>query len=569
MGVPVIAIDSNTILPSIDINFRVSAGPGAGKTHWLVEHLKNVLLNSKRLGKVSKISCITYTNIGVETIRSRLGQCADQVEVSSIHSFLFGYVLRPYLSFVAEEYGINIQKVDGHTDTILSGYSFLSRWKTETKQARITDDVALVKALKGMRWRFNEKGDLEVNTSYPHKIGGYAIKKTAYYQYKLLAWEKGILHHDDVLFLSYQILVKFPFVIDVLIAKFRYFFIDEFQDSNPIQVAIIALLGKRGAFVGIIGDIAQSIYRFQGAKPAQFRDFQLPGLVNYVMSDNRRSSNQIINLLNTVRSDIVQVPWRKSDLALPIIFVGSMDAALKTAKLMCAPEAVHSLSRDNITSNVMKRELGSGAFSGTLISDLQHADSNAERRGLVIAIIKSVELARLNNFRDAIKELKKGLRKIPNYSQEDKEAIKLIIVLLRDYSEFSVMSLFEFSNYIKSTFVPGVSKVTGGKAKIFYDKTSYQDLAICVQIGEDKSLHRTIHKAKGDEFDNVLLLLSDSSKFDFVLAPDLLADSEKSEEQRVNYVAISRAKNRLFICVPELSTTSRDALKNSFVIETV
>jgi DNA helicase II / ATP-dependent DNA helicase PcrA len=562
-------IDSSTILPVIDINFRVSAGPGAGKTYWLVEHLKNVLLNSQRLGKAGKISCITYTNIGVETIRSRLGQSADQIEVSSIHSFLYAHVLRPYLTFVAEEYGINVKAVDGHTDTILSGYTFLARWKAETTQSRITDDTTIARAFKDMRWRFTATGELEVNTSYPHKFGNYAIKKASYYYYKKLAWEKGVLHHDDVLFISYQILVKFPFVINVLVTKFPYFFLDEFQDSNPIQVAIITLLGTHGAFIGIIGDVAQSIYGFQGAKPTQFLDFKLPGLVDYVISENRRSSNQIINVLNKVRNDIVQAPWRKSDLALPMILVGPTDGALKKAKLMCAPETVHSLSRDNITSNIMKRELCAGVYDSSLIALLMGADSNSERRDFIIASIKSVELAKQNNFRDAIKELRKGMRKIPSFAQVDKLAISLIMVLLKDYQIFSTMSLLEFSAYIKSNFVPGASKVTGGKAKAFYEKTSYQDLAICVHIGEDMSLHKTIHKAKGDEFDNVLVLLSDSAKFDFVLAPDLLSDSEKSEEQRVNYVAISRARNRLFICVPELSLINRDALKNSFIIENI
>lgn len=564
-------IDSDTILPLIDINFRVSAGPGAGKTHWLVQHIKNVLSNSKRLGKISKIGCITYTNIGVDTIRARLGPSADQVEVSSIHSFLYGHVLRPYMSFIADEYHLNVKKIDGHSDTVLSGYTILSNWKSLTKQARISDDGLLVNAFKDLRWKFGKLGALEVNTRFPHKIGGYAVKTASYYTYKLLAWEKGVVHHDDVLFLSYQILIKYPFVLDVLIAKFPYFFIDEFQDSNPIQIAIFSLLGRKGAFVGIIGDIAQSIYRFQGARPTQFLDFQLPGLIDYRMSDNRRSSNQIVTLLNKVRTDIVQNPWCNSDLDAPTIYVGPMAAALKAAKTRCTPETVFTLSRDNVTSNAMKRELGgeSGTYDGKLISGLIDADSNAERRGFVVASIKAVELAKQNNFRDAIKELKKGLIRLQKYSQEDKEAIKLIISLLGDYTLFSGMSLFDYSNFIKSKFNLSAPKVTSGKAKLFYDKISYQNFALCVHIGEDLSLHRTIHKAKGDEFDNVLILFPDSSKFDLLLAPDLLSDSDASEEQRINYVAISRARNRLFICVPSLSSTDHIELKNFFNIETV
>jgi len=86
---PINRITSDSALIDIEHHFRVSAGPGAGKTHWLVEHIRNVLHRSNRLGKTRKIACITYTNIAVETILSRLGTSVDRVEVSTIHSFLY------------------------------------------------------------------------------------------------------------------------------------------------------------------------------------------------------------------------------------------------------------------------------------------------------------------------------------------------------------------------------------------------------------------------------------------------------------------------------------------------
>ena len=80
------SITSDDLIP-IEQHFRVSAGPGAGKTHWLINHMKNVLHTSLRLGKTRKIACITYTNIAVLTILSRLGTSSNSVEVSTIHSF--------------------------------------------------------------------------------------------------------------------------------------------------------------------------------------------------------------------------------------------------------------------------------------------------------------------------------------------------------------------------------------------------------------------------------------------------------------------------------------------------
>ena len=70
MDMPVTQITSDYLIPieQLEKHFRVSAGPGAGKTYWLVNHIKHILHTSERLGKTRKIGCITYTNVAVETI---------------------------------------------------------------------------------------------------------------------------------------------------------------------------------------------------------------------------------------------------------------------------------------------------------------------------------------------------------------------------------------------------------------------------------------------------------------------------------------------------------------------
>lgn len=152
--------------------------------------------------------------------------------------------------------------MDGHDDIVLSNYGFLNDWKGRTNQQRIRDDKTVIDAFTNLKWKF-ENDELKVKTDYPFKVGGYPIKNDLYFEYKKMMWEKGIVHHDDVLFFSFQIIKKFPFVINVLNAKFPYIFIDEFQDSNPIQVEIFKMLELVDSKIGVIGDFAQSIYGFQ------------------------------------------------------------------------------------------------------------------------------------------------------------------------------------------------------------------------------------------------------------------------------------------------------------------
>jgi DNA helicase-2/ATP-dependent DNA helicase PcrA len=590
---PVNQITSDHLLDDIEHHFRVSAGPGAGKTHWLVEHIKNVLHNSDRLFKTRKIACITYTNIAVETILGRLGTSADRVDVSTIHSFLYKHILKPYASLISFDYGLNVEEMDGHDEHFVSLKKIISWIETHPNANQLkhpytvnqltkleNNKKALSNWLDSLTYKLNNHGLIEI-ISDRSKAFYFDVKRmqlnrnclnileSDFLNYKKLYWSEGKISHDDVLFFSFQIIIKFPFVLEVLRAKFPYFFVDEFQDSNPIQVEILKSIGQKETVIGIIGDKAQSIYGFQGATPSQFHTFNLERIEDYVMSDNRRSSNEIIDILNDLRGDITQNPFRNKSTMQPAILVGEMSLALHRAKLICGNETVTSLSRQNITSNAMKMEIGGIALNGRLFEDLNNADSNRDRRVLIIACIKAVEFAREKKFKDSIKEFEKIYRYKNDKQRGKRKALIHITTLLKKYDEFKNGSLYDFSVFVKSEINPGMTKVSGGAIRPFYDGHTYQQLALCVTIPEDMSLHKTIHKSKGDEFDNVLLVLKDETDLSFILNPNLNADTNAAEEQRVNYVAVSRAKNRLFVSVPNLSVESKILLLTKFQIENV
>ncbi|WP_264550772.1 UvrD-helicase domain-containing protein [Flavobacterium sp. N2038] len=563
-----IEITSETKLTDIEQHFRVSAGPGAGKTHWLCEHIKNVLHRSVRLEKTRKIACITYTNTAVETILSRIGTSAERAEISTIHSFLYQHIIKPYAPFIAAEYGLNISEIDGHDDTILSNFGFINDWKTRTAQQRIREDNLIAKAFHAIKWKFDSSGALVAGTDYPHKVGSYSIKKSSYLEYKKMAWEKGVLHHDDVLFFSFQIIKKFPFVLEVLRSKFPYIFIDEFQDSSPIQVEIFRNIGLKESKIGIIGDQAQSIYKFQGADPTQFMLFSLPGIIDYVMKENRRSTNEIIEVLNIVRKDITQEKYRNESDSKPLIIIGDFANASQKIKHAYADEPLYSLSRDNITANLMKKQI-SGFNDSKLFEELNDNDKpgsgNKYRSAIVAICIKAIEYAREGKFKDAIKEMQKEFKTKTDPMIGKRKSLDIIVLLLSNYDTYKDGSLYDFFTFVKQNIKPEISDLRKGSAKSFYDNHTYQQMTLCVKIPEDLSRDKTIHKAKGDEFDNVLLILPEEKDLSFLLTPD----TQNNEEHRVNYVAVSRAKNKLFISVPTLSATNMATLKSHFEIKTL
>lgn len=540
-------INSDTRIP-IENHFRVSAGPGAGKTHWLVNHIKNVLQNSTRLSNARKIACITYTNIAVETILKRLGTAADQVEVSTIHSFLYRHVVKPYCSFIASDVGLNLEKFNGHNDTIVSN-SRIKHWlenlpcKDQLKKPCECNQLlyskvhrkALIKWLETLYYSFdNDKlyitGDSKKAYYGKLHLTNQCLKilESELFQYKKLYWKDGIVDHNDILYFSYKLIEKYPFIIQILRAKFPYFFIDEFQDTNPIQLSLIRKIGQKETIVGVIGDKAQSIYSFQGASMTQFEKFYLPNLIDYVMVDNRRSTNQIVDVLNLIRKDIQQNKFRKVEGDLPVILVGDRNKGYEKAKELCNNSEICTLTRDNATANSMKKEIDENISDKNLFLELKILDSNSKRCNVVYSCIQAVELANNGNYKEAIKKLEYLFTERNDKHAVKKMALSCLCLLINNYNSFKDKTLMDFYSFVKDKIFTDLSKFRKGNIKTFYEKHTYQQLAAYVNIVDDISYFKTIHKAKGDEFNNVLLILKEKD-LDFLLKPNLL----KNEEHRI------------------------------------
>ncbi|MGZ9586648.1 UvrD-helicase domain-containing protein [Paenibacillus marinisediminis] len=598
MDTPMIEINSETSIP-IENHFRVAAGPGAGKTYWLVQHIKNVLHHTQRLKKSRKIACITYTNVAVETILNRLGTNVNQVEVSTLHSFLYKHIVKPYASYLENEYELNVKEMDGHEDTVVH-FKKVKHWIENHPNVdrlkhpysvnqlikREENTISLTRWLHHLTYQLDEHGNLTIagNNKQAYRIEKNGDKEVRKYLnkscldilgsdlliYKKLYWSNGIVDHSDVLFFSFQLLKNHSFILSVLRAKFPYLYIDEFQDTNPIQVEILKLIGAKETIVGIIGDEAQSIYGFQGADPSQFASFSLPGLLEYVMKDNRRSTNSIVDLLNITRKDIEQNKYRNIEGDKPILLLGERMAALLKARELCGDgEEVYSLSRDNPTSNAMRRDLYGEVSNNKLIEELLDIDksssSNKYRSKVIVTCLKAAEYAREGDIKKAIKELEGIEKDINDKEKRRKQALKSLFLLLKEYDDYKDKSLYEFYTFIKNEVKTEISKLGKGAATTFYESYTYEQLALCVNFTDDNSKHRTIHKSKGDEFDNVLIVFKSSAELDVFIKPDL----KNNEEHRISYVALSRARERILINVPSIDDELLTKLSGLFNIVNV
>lgn len=558
----------------IDINshFKIVAGPGAGKTTFLINHIKNIIENSNKVNIYRKIACITYTNVAVENIIKRLDSSLEVIEVATIHSFLYKHVLKPYLWVLQEENKFDLKEIKGH-DKITPTRSIINEFlqKSEQKNYLSLDNenfknISYILSEKLM-WKLKSdlsvelelvSNKIKVKTKFNELIN---LKKDSYKIYKKICWEKGLISHDDVLYLSYEILKKSPRILEILRAKFPYILVDEFQDTNPFQTEIIKLIAEKESLIGVIGDECQSIYGFQGADVLQFEKFSLKGMKEYHILNNHRSTKEIIELLNYMRKTSLcqNIPENKIG-DKPTIIIGEMIKSYKEVKEICSNEELYIVSyKESISKNIeydVNKKVHVDFSYELLFND-------GERGKRILYIISAIEYAKQINLKKSIYFMEKVYKEI----EIDKSIImKNLKLFIENYDSFRTLSITEFYNEFIINYCSFSGKITRGKTKEKYDNLKYNEIASLIKLDDEKSNFKTIHKTKGEEVDNILILLDhekfkESTSLNFLLNPDMAI-----EEHRVFYVAISRAKKRVFISIPAISEKLNEKLKNiSFI----
>lgn len=310
---------------------KVYAGPGAGKTHFLVENVKNIITTNSLLtqSRMRKVLCVTYTNAAVDEIKRRLDKFTEHVEVYTIHGFIIEHIIQPFQQdlrdIMKSDFGIGVGgkgKISSQIEGlgILHGidkneiYDFIRKMnplefsddefgysKKAMGEVEVNNDVFVSSII--------ERSPRYMGLKAPSKIDERHVVPIKRYIWSIVRK----LTHNEILYFGYRILENNPTALYAIRVKFPFIFVDEFQDTNPLQTLLIKLIGQKSTVIGVVGDIAQSIYSFQGAQPTDFKNFSIDGsreLKEYVINGNRRSTENVVNFCNYLRqsdSDVVQV----------------------------------------------------------------------------------------------------------------------------------------------------------------------------------------------------------------------------------------------------------------------
>jgi len=268
----------------------ICSGAGAGKTSTIVakfEHLIRAGYDPKR------ILCITFTNKAANELKDRLTKSTgrwikDFPWVKTFHSSML-QILKAHAGAIGFKCPITIY--DG-TDQIGLIKNILEHsFNIDGKYAR------------AIRAHISRAKNSLKPDAYIHSVKEFRKLEFIFEHYNRRVKDSNAMDFDDILIHALNLLKDERQIRTAYQDLFQYILLDEHQDSNSIQNAIIKLLAVKGN-ITVVGDFSQSIYSFRGAEPSYFVQFpaEYEGTKVFLLEQNYRSTAPIVELGNEIIS---------------------------------------------------------------------------------------------------------------------------------------------------------------------------------------------------------------------------------------------------------------------------
>jgi len=271
----------------------VVAGAGSGKTRVLtyrVAHLVNAIGV-----KPNEILAITFTNKAAAEMKTRLedllGGPARAIWILTFHAAC-GRILRREAPRLG--YRTNFTIYD-QADQVRLVKQCLEELERDPKRFVPRGIHAQIS---------NAKNNLVGPEAYRERVASFYDQTVAdaYDLYQRRLFASNAVDFDDMLMLTVQVLERFPEARERWQNAFRYILVDEYQDTNHAQYALLKVMSRTHMNVCAVGDPDQSIYAFRGADIRNILDFErdFPGTRTIPLEQNYRSTNSILGAANAV-----------------------------------------------------------------------------------------------------------------------------------------------------------------------------------------------------------------------------------------------------------------------------
>ena len=594
-----------------DSNTFVLGNPGSGKTRVIVAKVMDLL--NKGI-KPEEIICMSFTNKAKEELSSRfteyLGQEYDikDLRVETFHSFAYDSVkdylqknninsnlikesLQRFLIYKVIKDNNYFNYGSDYLKRVANGLSqkmsYLKSFKVDNHNKEI-----ILEKIKSAYKLENKKADLELLEEIelflpliPEIFSKYEIEKSKF----------GVDYTD--------MLIHFNNFLDTNPIHFKYVIVDEVQDANELQTDIVMKLSSQGQRFAV-GDLKQSIFRFQGASINSINRFKA-GAIEFILYDNFRSTQEILDysknfLINKTSNYVKELSDLKTGKGLygkkPLIINADDPNSVvlyyinqllneSTDKQICVIAKTNSMLEDiaNLLDefNIPYSIYGKSNSLSNYIFDSIMSFIDVLVNNNINSLIPVLSSPFINLTFKQVNDIKDYIKKNNISNIEDLHSLPELKQFFMIYSDFRYdLSYRGFNTLFLDYLLP--CSISLGKSQYLtvnemfkaikdyfetFDLLTNSDLIDYLNmssdvyeliIGEDNARVQlfTVHSSKGKQFDSVIYMpkiIPSKSKFieyafdGIVMQNSDISDDIENEDYKLDFVAFTRAKENLIV----------------------
>ncbi|MEI7777162.1 MAG: UvrD-helicase domain-containing protein [bacterium] len=582
----------------------ILAGAGAGKTKTITHRILHLIHKGVA---PSQILAITFTNKSAKEMRERVEKLLSS-DVSI--NLPVGMEERPFVS-TFHSLGVHIIKENAEILGLPRHFAIYDRGdsKKAVKQAleeagydpKQFDPGTILGKISRKKGEFLTASEFESESgnNYMEKITG-----AVWQRYELILQKEKALDFDDLLLKTAKLLASNQAVLKHYQGIWKYIHIDEYQDTNKVQYMIAKLLAGSEKNIAVVGDGDQSIYSWRGANIQNILNFEEDYLDAKIvlLEENYRSTQNILAAANNIISKNIYRKdknlFTKNEEGEKIGLYGGYDEndeanfianrsreliqngvkANEIAVLYRANFQSRALEEAFLSKSIPYQLLGTKFFERKEVKDVLsylrvalNPDSSADLKRVInvpvrgigkvtlIKILAGQEESLPGAAKEKVAEFRRLLERIKEKAMTGRtsDTIKFIIQesgmekMLKEDDEEKLENTRELvtlaARYNIMSPEEGFEQLLTD-ASLATDQDSLMKNEVAVKL-------MTVHASKGLEFDYVFVSGLEENLFPHKkLSEDTLSPEEGEEERRLFYVALTRARKKLYLTYSSMRT---------------
>ncbi len=580
----------------------ILAGAGSGKTRVLTHRIM-YLIKEKKINE-SNILAITFTNKAANEMKERIfnliGDTTKYIWINTFHAMCLK-ILRTNIEYLG--YKTNFTILDSNEQKRVIK-DIIENYKYDIDQYNPNFILKVISNSKN-------KNESPEDLSQKSKFGFMKNVSNIYLKYQQYLKKNNVLDFDDLIIKTIELFEKSDETLKYYQNKFKYIHVDEYQDTSIIQYKLIKLLSNFHKNICVVGDDDQSIYSWRGANVNNITDFEKDFKNSKIiyLNQNYRSNNIILSAANSIIKNNIKRKEKKlwtniiSDNKINFNYaendIEEADYISKKIKKLNNYNNTAILYRNNYLSRVIENSLIKNSIPYKILGSLHFLNRkeikdilsyinilinpddelsikriiNVPKRGIGKETLKKIEIYMQQNKINMYEALK-NVKDIKLSTNITKKIVAFIEIFekYKNFNDYSIAEILE-GIYIDSGYkemleqtvnvenrerISNISELVS--SSIQYSKSNKSILEFMSDISlysdTDKNENNkdnsvtlsTIHASKGLEYDTVFIIGLEENIFPSNIMEDDTDIKEKiEEERRLAYVAITRAKNNLFI----------------------